>query len=666
MSIPGMQILQGPDSFMPPPQGAPMMEQGMPPMEQPIPPMPPPPPKKKLGNLKISDQEQQDVLRECRVFLQYVQTVTRQKKAVQERAFRYSKNQLGDGDLLSLAMVEGQNDNLETGYNSSGSWEMDESTNGAGNLNEGRPRVFNPITRQVTKAIYAQLKMSLFGNDDGWFRIRGKNEKAAELEDELTKGMVQKCAEHQITEKLSVFILNLIIASNAAVHPMVINETAYEWQVDEVTGTYKEVKKEGGVNCTIESFSPLSFYIDPKARNSEKARWVHRGWKALHEIQENSAFFNTDDLATNADAYGVGDDEYTHAMDMINGYVTQQDSGEKRISYDLYYFPVLELEGGKTYRNMMVGIANENTVIMFKPNVYPKGMNPVVFCNYMPDTDTIEGTGPIEDLIPIQRMVNLLENYKMETIARNGNTMMVSEDVDLNSMHPAIGGIGIVRNGGRVQDSVLPIIGDVGVLGALSNEIGQMKADALSMTGGVSPFQGSSDVDHKKTATELQLFARNGMGIERETIEHIATMGIIPTLERYMYLMAEYYRDPFPIRLNSGDFVEIDFSPLKSGEYYIELTNVNPAESKVAQVNVLKELFSAIKQDPALIPYAKHNGMGILLEVLRLNGINNTDDLLLTPNELKEMEDIIMQEQQQGGGMPPMQQGGQMPPMEGM
>ena len=117
MSIPGMQILQGPDSFMPPPQGAPMMEQGMPPMEQPIPPMPPPPPKKKLGNLKISDQEQQDVLRECRVFLQYVQTVTRQKKAVQERAFRYSKNQLGDGDLLSLAMVEGQNDNLETGYN---------------------------------------------------------------------------------------------------------------------------------------------------------------------------------------------------------------------------------------------------------------------------------------------------------------------------------------------------------------------------------------------------------------------------------------------------------------------------------------------------------------------------------------------------------------------
>lgn len=664
MSIKNMRIIQSPDSFSPQEQ-PPLLDEGMPPMMESMPPMPAPvsPPKKRLGNLKLGDGEEKDVLRECSVFLQYVQTVTRQKKAIQERAFRYSKNQLGDGDLLSLAMVEGQNDNMSTAYNSAGSWEMDDSASSGGDLNQGRPRVFNPITRQVIKAIYAQLKMSLFGNDDGWFRIRGKNAQAAELEDELTKGMVQKCAEHQITEKLSVFLLNLIIASNAAVHPMVINEMAYEWEVDDMTGDYKEVKKEGGVNCTIESFSPLSFYIDPKARNSEKARWVHRGWKALHEIKNNPSFFNTDDLEANADAHGTGDDEYAHAMDVINGYVTHQDSGEKRISYDLYYFPVLELESGKVYRNITVGVANETTVILFKPNVYPKGLNPVVFCNYMPDTDTIEGTGPIEDLIPIQRMVNLLENYKMETIARNGNTMMISEDVDLNAMHPAIGGIGIVRNGGSVRDAVMPIVGDVGVMGALSNEIGQMKADALSMTGGVSPFQGSSDVDHKKTATELQLFARNGMGIERETIEHIATMGIIPTIERYMYLMAEYYREPFPIRLNSGDFVDIDFSPLISGDYYIELTNVNPAESKVAQVNVLKELFGAIKQDPSLIPYAKHNGMGILLQILKLNGINNTDEMLLTPNELKEMEDMIMEEQQ-GGGMPSQPQ--QMPPMEGM
>lgn len=652
MSIPGITVLQGPDSLMPP-EAYPVMAQDeaslM--MEPPAPVKPRP----RLGNLKITDEEEQDILRECRVFLGYVQNVTRKKKEVQARAYSYSKNQLADGDLLSLALIEGQNDN----YEMTGQWELGDSSVGGGSLNEGRPRVFNPITRQVVKAIYAQLKMSLFGNDDGWFRIRGKNERAAELEDELTKGMVQKCAEHQITEKLSVFILNLIIASNAAVHPMVINDVAYEWEVDEASGEYKEVKKEGGVNCTIESFSPLSFYIDPKARNAEKARWVHRGWKALHEVRDNPAFFNTEDLETNADAYTTGENEYESALDVINGYVTQQDSGEKRISYDLYYFPVLELESGKVYRNITVGVANENKVILFKPNVYPRGLNPVVFCNYMPDTDTIEGTGPIEDLIPIQRMVNLLENYKMETMARNGNTMMVTEDVDFNAWNPAIGGVGLVRNGARVQDSVMPIVGDVGILGALSNEIGQMKADALSMTGGVSPFQGSSDVDHKKTATELQLFARNGMGIERETIEHIATMGIIPTMERYMYLMAEYYKNPFPIRLASGDFVNIDFSPLLSGDYYIEMTNVNPAESKVAQVNVLKELFSAIKQDPTLIPYAKHNGMGILLQILKLNGINNTDEMLLTPNELAELEQMLTQQQQQGAGM-------QMPPIGGV
>jgi hypothetical protein len=590
--------------------------------------------RKTPSNLKVSDAEQSAIVVACEQFKKYAIDSTRLKREKQARAYGYINNTLCDDDLLPVPKVKGSEHDTKS----------------------DRPQVFVPISKQQAISLYSEIKMKIFPNDEDFFRVKSKTAEGYSFEDTLTEGLKFKFKEHKVSEKLGSFLWDLIWAGNASCHPYVKRNTHYKWKFNDITGEWKEVKEDGEGECEIEVFTPLSFFIDPRAKNTEDARWVHCGIKHLHELKDNPLYMNTDNLQD------LGGTEHTRKQateqfqDTVNDLSYGENDGLKKVEYDLYYFPVLETNE-KTYRNILVGIAGGSQLVRFQPNTYAEGKNPAVFCNWRPNSGTAEGTGPIEDMLNLQRIINMLMNYVLESLARNGNRWLANESVDLEGFFGTAGGIAVLQNGGRVQDSMVSLSGDFQESQIIMNLIGLLKAEAQIMSGSQNPFQGSSEVDYQKTATELQILDNKSITISNEVIEHIVATGIQPILERLAYLMAETYVEPFSVRLESGEYSEIDLDHLKTGQFVIELVNINPASSKLAQINNLVRLYQMSQSNPELYNAWRNNGYDLLRKIATLQGEKGLETIMHTPEEIRAMEEQLqqMQEMQASQGMPPQQ-----------
>jgi hypothetical protein len=565
-------------------------------------------------NLKLSDDESKQVIQKCREFKTYVQQVSSVKKESQLKAFSYLNNKSYGNDLLPKMASKGK--------------EVESTT---------REPVFMPVIRQQIKQLYAQTKMTLFPSDDNFMRVISKTKASADVADDLTEGLRYVFRQQKVSETLGKYIFNLMWASGCAAYPCLKDSKVTMWEINPNTGQAEEVERSNGATLSLDILDPFCFYIDPFAPSDDLAKWVHCGRKSIDELKRSEIYYNTEDLEVYKSS-GVENADNSGRKSL---------SEHKTVAYDLYYFPVLELES-KTYRNMLVGVVANQEIIRFSPNLTPNGKSPIVYSTWMQDAGSLEGTSPAMDLAPLQRLVNILMNHQIDTMARIGNKFVVSDNVDTNSLFGEAGGIVTVKNGARVQDAFAPIAGDYTEPQVIMNAIGVLKAEMNILGGGVSnPFQGASQVDYQKTATELQLMDSNGMNVLREHIEHIS-VDITRILEHMARLVAMVYKEPLEIRTDGGDYKIVDFSPLLENDFIIEIVNTNPAVSKAAQINALMQWYQIFMADPVIRPqWLRNGGYSLTKYILELQGEKNIDAFMMT---VEDMETIKMQTQQ--GEMP--------------
>jgi hypothetical protein len=548
--------------------------------------------------------EQEEIVSACNQFKIAVLTHAKQKKLTMQRCYAYVKSQFFDAsDLLPRPDSAGSDrDN-----------------------NPERPQVFIPVSREQFKTLYSYLKLTLFPNDEDYFRIRAKSNKVVpnlapvvdphtgelrtptypDFEDALTNGVKYIFRDSLITQKMGDFLKDLIWSGNGVGFPTFSQENNWAWSIDTENQQYLPSLIEGEPKLNLEIWDPIHFYLDPKAEDKKKAQWGYFTIKKLNEVLDRPYYFNKEKLPdlTQTNFYESQTMEDI-TLNQFNELNTTFLGDDKNLDIDHYYFPYLKTQT-REYRNILVSVAGRTTLIEFRPNLTPLGLPPVVHWTWMDDKESPYGTGPIEDISDLQRHINIISNYLIETLARIGNRFIVKSDVDLTNFWGIAGGVATTDN---PEGDMIHITGDYIEIEQLMNYIGLLKAEMQTLSGSQDPFQGASNIDFKKTATEIQVLQENAISVIREIVEHVS-VGIQMMLSRFMYLIGDLYKTPIQIRLEdevSGtQSVTVDFSLLKSGEYTIELIGANPSQSKQAQVQAITELIQGFIQKPEMLAVFK-------------------------------------------------------------
>lgn len=606
-----------------------------------------PPPPKIYTSVTVPEEEQAEIVGKAIAFKKSCVRHAREKKETMRRCYAYSKNLLYDDDLLPLPATDGSSRDAD-----SSKW---------------RPKVFMPVVRQNLKTIYSQVKLTIFPNDEDYFRVRSKNAAGMLLEDEMTEALKYKFKEALIPEKIGASLFDSCWSGMMVSFPTMRQEKVWEWKlvpgpVDEMgfpsPPQYVPTETTLPPAPDVEPWNPLNFYVDPQAKEPEKSKWVYVGTMKLQEVMDSEIYINKDKLKDlSSKTQEERKKEGNLSLDDLNQLGSNFEDIEDSFIYDLFYFPYLKTST-REYRNMMVGIAGEQVLIRFHPNILPKGLNPVVHCGWMYDPRNPYSQGPAEDMMTLQRLINLLENFKIESMSRNDNRWVMSPNVDISNYGGIVGGI--IKTENPTQD-VVHINGGFDSVPIITNEIGVLKAEAQTVAGSQNPFQGSANIDTKKTATEMSLLQEQFISILREVIEHLSVSGVQRILTVLMYLMADFYGEPveIPIETPAGRvYQKVDLSPLKSGDFVIEMIGFNPSQSKAAQVQGLMQLIEFISANPQALLIMEP----IISKVGDLQGIKNISDLI---QQVKERMGLMM------GGAPPGQEqagmgAGMQPPVAGV
>lgn len=589
-------------------------------------------------NIDLSEEGQKELITVLCAFKQAAVENGQEKHEMMANIFGYFKSKfVGDRDLLPMPSAEGSDRDA----------------------NKDRPRIFLPVMKQIANQIYSQLKLTLFPNDAGFMRIKGKNANSAQFEDAITDAFDYALRQAGFTEKMGLPLLNSVLFGVLSIFPKLDEQQPFQWRFDSNTMEFYLTEYEGKPEPDIEALNPVFFYPDPTMQFGDRSKWVYISKKKRQELLDDPRTMNKSKLMEfDSKTYDFNDrskDSSTtpHIESQLNSLF---DDLEAVVDYDVYYVPYVKLKE-KELRNVVVTVAEDQVITGIRPNMLPMNMNPAVFTPWRPDPHSPYGDSPVEDMYELQRLINIIENYKIEVLSRSGNRFEAKEGTDFSQFYGGPGGIVYSDDG----QSVRPLSGDFTEVSYLQNTIGVLKAEAQITSGANSPFQGSANIDFKKTATELQIMQEQTMTISREVTEHLAADGVKQALERLLYLMAAAsYK--VNVRNESEDgpeFQEVDFGLiLQQGyEFYVEVTSVNPAQSRQAQVEQMSNLLELMVSNPETIGvFAKNGGYNIIRKMANYVGIRDVGEIMYTPTEVQQMqEEQRLQQMQQMQEMMAMQ-----------
>lgn len=607
--------------------------------------------------INIPEEDQKEIVSLCQKFKNGVVQHAQEKKTTMQRCYAYSRSQFFGDDLLPVA-----------DFSAEGT-EKDKKTN--------RPEIFIPVIRQQLKMVYSFIKLSLFPNDEDYFRIRAKSSlpispehakrlqidpppeytqmteelmaqgvpaeavaqvlpppplpSYTEFEDDLTEGLKYLFKEMQLTEKMGEALFDACWAGNMAAMPCVHYPIYWEWKLNPITGQTEATPVEGEPELSLNVWNPLHFYLDPYASRKENAKWAYFSWKKRQDILDGPYYMNKDKVmgSTNVTDSNMQGKSGALSISQFNSLSNQFQDTEQNCKFDEYYFPYLKLANGTEHRNMIFAVADENQLVEARPNMMPQGLPPAVFGTWMNDKGSPYGTGPAEDGQSLQVFINMAMNHVIETLARSSNMWAIGKNTDITQLQ---GGAGLIFTTDDPTRDVANVSGDTRNAMMVAELVRMMKGEVEMVIGAQNTYEGASQ-GTEKTATEFRVKQENSIGITREVIEHIGTTFVKPILHRLMLLAAEIKTEPITVRIENGlqgvRYAKIDFSLLKTGQYEIDLVSINSAQSKEAQIGMLMQFVQMLSTNPMALPVLEP----ILSKIGNLSGIKDSADLLADVKE---------------------------------
>jgi len=565
-------------------------------------------------SLSLTPKETEDLLRACNTFK--IQTLAHSKgrKLAQERNYAYFTGQFFGDDLLPLPSTDGSDRDA----------------------NSNRPQVFIPITAEQILQIYAYLRIHIFPNDEDYFRVVAKKEAYAVYEDDLTEAFKYIFKKNKISEQLGRCLLNTLWSGQFVAFPRFELPKGWEWiPPSPENPDYTLKPKDLEPRLIVEEVNPIHLYLDPLT--STNPRWMTLGYKKMQQVLDSPFTIES----TKAEIKNKGGktqpltSQYQEGLpiSVYNQQNTNYIDYEKWVMYDTFYFPYIELDG-KMYYNITVVMIENQLISECRPNVAFEDSQ-LVQTPWRYQTESNYGFGPADDMQNLQIIINMLYNYMLESLSRNGNIWAVAEGVDLKNLFGGVARILVTPQNMPVNQAVMNIPSSHEDLVVAQNLIGVLKGEAVNIGGSQDPFQGSSNLDFKKTATEINVLQANAVSRNQEAVEHIGYTGVGPVLEKLATLAAHLYQGPITVRIDNpkaapiipGEqpgpqdiqaaqaeqmaaagqpvappqgpfFREIDLGVWHSGEFCIELSGVNSSQSKSAEAQLLMQLIEMVATNP--------------------------------------------------------------------
>ena len=576
-------------------------------------------------NVSLPPEDQALIVAKCLAFKSEAVKAWRLRKEKMKTSYAYFMGEFVGGDMLPQPQAQGSEKDAQA-----------------------RTQIFMPISKQIAVQLYAGMKLSLFPDDENYFAIKSKSGENEAKEKDLQRAVELKLKESEFTEKFGQVLLNLIIFGCTVSQPVMNLDKASEWRYNPLLGSYELFEYDLPPVASIQVMNPIQFYPDPSIQFSDKSKWAYLDNKKKQEILDSPFYLNKKAVeALNIKETRSNDKTGDYPdLGVYSGLTNTFNDSEDNVKYDLYYFPLLKCNG-KEYRNFLCGVVENTILVRFQPNPYPRGKNPVVFTEWRPDPHSPIGDGPLDDIQEIQKQINIYQNYNIDVMAKAGNRFVIRDDVDMSQAFGAA--CQIIRAQDPVG-AVVPLIGNLMEPQLIQNMMGVLKAEAQIMTGSNQPFQGSSEVDFKKTATELKITQENSVTIAREILEHVGIKCVKPLIERFCYMLGSIGGGAQSFRVDDegvSDRLVVDFSDFLTDDYSVEITTINPAQSKQAQTEILMQILEMVNSGGSLAGFIRDGGYQTLKRVAELQGLKGMEEIFYSPRELAEMQQQQMEQQQQ-------------------
>jgi hypothetical protein len=543
--------------------------------------------------------------------------------------------------------------------------------------------VFFPLTSTVYNTALANLLGSLIASDTNWFRVRATTAEGAALEDDYTEAVKAVFQRDDVTQRIKDFASLFLWSSAPCARVYLKKRHLYEqqavyqladWQQLIEQKAFQDLPPDMQAMCQqvgfqpkliedkdeicIEIPNPDGLYLEAEVNSRKDQAWVYIGRRKKRELLNDSLLLKS---AVGAVMAMTGEDNPSQSgstgqnpADIVDNLGQAQTGYDLKVNFDTYYFPFISA-GNVPLHNVTICVANDSVVTHILFNTLPNGDNPLIVGKLQAGIETYS-LPPLRAIQPHQRLINKIFNFIIDEVSRSSRLLAISSNADITQFFGQSGGMIITDNPGRdVQPIEMPFNHEQ----LLMSIIAMIQQYSEATTGIAQPQRNDSESIVNKTATEIDASMSQMMGVVKEMTETVGHY-VLKLLQQVLYYLpkikdAEIEVPVINSETGQTDYKMVDLTGLAQG-YQIELTTINPDQSKNAQVQLLTQMIQLVGSNPDILLTA-----GPLVEkVLSLSGMKDSKLQVQQLKEGTQMYGAFMGFQQQalaaeGGGMGAMQ-----------
>jgi len=434
----------------------------------------------------------------------------------------------------------------------------------------------------------------------------------------------------------------------------------------------KALTYEGNEICSID---PYNFYPDtrvPMADVNRKGEFVF--WKdqvgkhKLKEYEREKKVFYIDKIQNlTTDPYGIGALESDRSLraggESQPGRNNSDMSGDKIASYvELFQGSVAIIPaelglGPETYPvKYLFTIANKSQIIQAQPLELDHDMHPVVVSEPYTMGYSFGHLGISDYLGPMQDNMSWLVNSHMDNVKTALNNMFVFDPsrIELQDLkEPGAGKLIRAKKaayGTDIGDAIKQFqVQDVTQNHSRDLQLFMKMGDAISSI--TDNLRGQQDAGGRKTATEVRTSGEAAASRLAALARFISAQAITDLTEQMCLNNQQNLSDEFYIEVVGQDGLQnhIRISPeMLTGDFQYPIHDGTLPLDRIALLDVWKEIFLGVSQDPNLAP--RFDVIEMFKYIAELGGAKD-----ISRFEVKTMPDAALAGQVQAGNMIPTQ-----------
>jgi hypothetical protein len=380
----------------------------------------------------------------------------------------------------------------------------------------------------------------------------------------------------------------------------------------------------------------LYTYIMPSVINSnpDSYNWVNVSYHRTQDLLDNPLFaINKDKLIKDNKLIGK-----TSINDKYMGYLNYGNTNQSiNINSQVceltwaYLDHFKFVSSGRILRNFLVYLVEDSIIIGCVPNLNYTRIgdekvckNPLIWMVYEKQKNNNIGTSPTFDSIDLAKVVNILTNYMLETLATKGNKIAVDDSlIDIKTQAGGAGQIyhydGMAANNRGIADirqALMPLPDNNDDIASIYSGIREVKSEAQEVASATNSFNSSIQ---RQTATEIASLVNQSNSI------------VDAVVKRVIKYFTEMYSRMLDDLCNRGIIVQgivsetgnsFDFSAIKNKKFVPKITATNPQLTKQLQLQALKELLTMALQSQNSEILARINISETAQEIFRLADLN--------------------------------------------